>query len=152
MVRHVWVPTQQGKERTLIEGKKEIGKLIINRVHGFSSAESLPGKKRSFSSSCWTLLLLQSVSAPHSGLPILFNWSFCSFFFPFSSRSLSESITDQKSGFLVSSAFFVPQCQERPFLGVVSHVGEKVHRLETCWGHIQVTRRDRRENSQALFI
>jgi len=27
-----------------------------NRVHGFSLAESLPGKKRSLSSSCWAQL------------------------------------------------------------------------------------------------
>ena len=41
------------------------------RVRGFLLAESLPGKKRSLSFSCWALLSLQGVRAPPSGPPTL---------------------------------------------------------------------------------
>lgn len=57
-------------------GKKEVGKAVVNKVHGFSLDETLPGIKRSLSSH-WTLLLLQSVRAPPSGRSTLFNWGFC---------------------------------------------------------------------------
>lgn len=53
-------------------GKKEVGKAVVNKVHGFSLDETLPGIKRSLSSH-WTLLLLQSVRAPPSGRSTLFN-------------------------------------------------------------------------------
>ena len=45
---------------------------------------------------------------PLSGLPVLFNWGFSLlnfYIFPFWSQSFSESITDQKSGFLISATF-----------------------------------------------
>ena len=37
------------------------------------------------------------------------------------------------------------QCQEGPFLGVVSHVRVKVHSLEAYWSHIRVTSRGKRD-------
>lgn len=53
--------------------KKEIGRSIANRVHGFSWAESLPGKER-LSSSSWAMLLSQGVGAPPSALLTWLNW------------------------------------------------------------------------------
>ena len=50
-------------------GEKEVGRTIVNRVLGFSLVEeSLSGKKRSHSSSCWALLLLKGLRAPPSDL------------------------------------------------------------------------------------
>ena len=46
---------------------------------------------------------------------------------------------------------FVPQCQKRPFLGVVFNDGGKAYTLETYWGHIWVTRKGRRDNSEATY-
>ena len=43
--------------------------LSKQRVHGFSLAESLPGKR--FSSSCWALLSSQGMRAPPSGLSLM---------------------------------------------------------------------------------
>ena len=37
-------------------GEKEFGRAILYRLHSFSLAESLPGKKRNLSSSCCVLL------------------------------------------------------------------------------------------------
>lgn len=34
------------KESTFMEGKKEVGRATVNRVHGVSLAEFLTGKKR----------------------------------------------------------------------------------------------------------
>ena len=64
--------------------KREKGKWESywkQRVHDFSLAKSLSGKKNSFSSSSWALLSFYGRRAPHSGLPTLFNWVFCSKFF-----------------------------------------------------------------------
>lgn len=41
---YLHVPTQQGKENYR---EKEAGRAPVNRAHGFSLAEFLPGKKRS---------------------------------------------------------------------------------------------------------
>ena len=51
------VPKCQGKEKAFTEGEKEVRRAGVNGVHGFSLAESLPGKKGSLSSSCGPLLL-----------------------------------------------------------------------------------------------
>ena len=53
-------------------GENEVGRALVNRVYGFSLAQSLPGKK-SLSSSCAALLSSQGVRAPASGLPTLFH-------------------------------------------------------------------------------
>ena len=45
------------------------------RFYSFSLTESLPGKKRSLSSS-WTLIWSQGMRGPCSSLLILFNWGF----------------------------------------------------------------------------
>ena len=50
--------------------EREAGSAKVNKE---TTIESLPGKKRSHSSSCWALLLSQSIRAPSSGLPALFN-------------------------------------------------------------------------------
>ena len=70
---------------------------------------------------------------------------------PFYSRSFSENITDQQSGFQFQW-LLIPHCQERPFLGVVSYMRGKMHRLKTYQGHIQAIRKVRRENSHVPFI
>ena len=46
MVNHVQIPKQQKKNNNFIERKRN-----ISRVHGFSLADSLPGMKKSLSSS-----------------------------------------------------------------------------------------------------
>ena len=77
MASDVQVPTQQGRN-TFIEEKRELGGLHSKqRVHSFSLAEFLPGKERTVSSSCRTLLPSQSLKVPPSGHPTLFNWGFC---------------------------------------------------------------------------
>ena len=48
---------------------------------------------------------------------------------------------------------FVPQYQEGPFVSVLSHIRGKVHRWETYWSGIYVTRRGRRETlSGTLYL
>ena len=42
--------------RTFYTEEKEVERALVDRVRGFSLAESLPGKRRSISSSCWVLL------------------------------------------------------------------------------------------------
>lgn len=69
---------------------------------------------------------------------------------PFLSTSFSERIT-WKCPVSPFSIFFVLQCQEGHFLGVVSNISRKVHRLETYWKYIRVVR-SRRKNSQMPFI
>ena len=60
------VPKRQGKKDAFIgREEKEVGKAIVNRVHGFSLAESLPGKKSRLSS-CWVQLPLQGMRTPPS--------------------------------------------------------------------------------------
>ena len=48
----IQIPTQQGKKNSFIEGEIKVGRATLNRVHGFSLSESLPGK-RNVSSFCW---------------------------------------------------------------------------------------------------
>ena len=50
-----------------------------HRVHGFSLAESLPGKN-SLSYLCWTLFLSQGITASLSGLTYLIEISVIKFF------------------------------------------------------------------------
>ena len=50
--------------------------LSKQRVHGFSLAESPPGKK-SLSSPCWAPLSSQGLRTHQFGLPSLFHWDFC---------------------------------------------------------------------------
>ena len=63
------------KGATFTKGKRKLGGLSQQRVHGFSLAESPPGK--SLSSPCWALLSSQGVTTPQFGLPTLFHWDFC---------------------------------------------------------------------------
>ena len=74
----VRVPTWQEKENTFTEGKRKL--TGQQRVHGSSLAESLPGMKRSLSSSCWALLWSQGVRTPSSGLSTIFEVSVHWFF------------------------------------------------------------------------
>ena len=75
MVSHVQVSTWQAKENDFIGGKEDWEDYSKQKVYGFSLAESLPGKKRSLSSSCWALLSPQC-KIPPSDLPTLFNRGF----------------------------------------------------------------------------
>lgn len=45
LVSYVLVPMRQREKNTFIERKRKLGRAIVNRVHGFSSTESLPGKE-----------------------------------------------------------------------------------------------------------
>lgn len=119
----------------------------------FLLAESLPRKRGVF------LLLFRlslSIITGHKEFPhlvmllnlieifiLLFNFSFLS-------TSFSERIT-WKCPVSPFSIFLFFQCQEEHFLGVVSTCSRKVHRLETYWKYIRVTR-SRRKNSQMPFI
>ena len=67
---------------------------------------------------------------------------------PFWSRSLSETVPDQSQVFCFQG-HFVSKCQMD--LDVVPLVKRKVNRLETYWGHIQVTKWGRSENSEICF-
>ena len=40
---------KQNKAKALYRGENKVGRAVESRVHGFSMAESLPGKKRSLS-------------------------------------------------------------------------------------------------------
>ena len=53
IVSHMPVPS--GKGRTLLQRGKETGKIVVNRVHGFSLAESLPGKESSSDGLCYSI-------------------------------------------------------------------------------------------------
>ena len=53
-------------------GKKEGGRDLVNRVHGFLLAESLPGRKKTFFL-LLAQLLSQGMITPPAGLPTLFN-------------------------------------------------------------------------------
>ena len=61
MASHVQFSHMAREGDHLYRGEKEVGRAVVNRVHDFSLAESLPGK-RSLSSSCWVLLLSQGMS------------------------------------------------------------------------------------------
>ena len=72
-------PYGKGEKKSFY--KREKGKWEIywkQRVHDFSLAQSLSGKKSSFSSSSWARLSSQGRRAPHSGPSALSNWVFCS--------------------------------------------------------------------------
>ena len=71
---HMQSPSWQGKENTFIGCKRIWEGCSKQRVHSFSLAESLPGKKRSLSPSCWVLLSLQGMRVSYSDLPVLFSW------------------------------------------------------------------------------
>ena len=60
------VLTRQEKENFI--GGKEVGKAMVNQVHGFSLAESLPGKKRGV----FLFLLGSAVITGHESSPF---WS-----------------------------------------------------------------------------
>lgn len=62
------------REEQLYKGEKEVGKDLVNRVHGISLAESLTGRKRSLSSS-WALLSGHEKSP--SNLPVLCHCGLC---------------------------------------------------------------------------
>ena len=58
--------TRKGKH--FYRGERKSRGYSQKRVCGFSLAESLPGKKRSASSSCWALIWSQVMRVPPSGL------------------------------------------------------------------------------------
>ena len=64
-------PTYQGKESVFLEGKGRWEGSSKRGVHGFSLAESSPGKKSSLSSSYSALLWLHGQRALPSGLRTL---------------------------------------------------------------------------------
>ena len=138
------IPPQQGKENAFIQEKTKLQGYSTQRVHGFSLTKSLPGKKRSLSSSCWYLLLLQGMRAPFLVFWIcLIEVSVYWFFtYPYFNQDLSLKASLIKGRVFWFQQFFVSQCQEGPFLGVVSHAGGKVHKLETYSGHVPVTKRE----------
>lgn len=68
-----------GEGEHYYQKEKDVGRALVNKVTGFSFAQSLIGKK-SLSSFYWTLLSWQRVRTPCSGLPIPFNWGFCLIF------------------------------------------------------------------------
>lgn len=81
MTSPVQVPVGQGKKITFYRDEEEVGRPTVNKdsmafhwlsCNHLSLAELLPGKKREFSSSCWTLSL-QDMRASPSGLPALFS-------------------------------------------------------------------------------
>ena len=70
----------QRKGQHFNEKERELGEqlpLVKKKAHGSSLAESLPGKKRGFSSSSWALLSSQDRRVSPSCLSTLFNWGFC---------------------------------------------------------------------------
>ena len=73
----VWLATCKfsvWQGNSFIEGKGSWEGCSKETVYGFSLAESL-SERRSLSSSSWTLVLLQGVSASPSGLPALIEFS-----------------------------------------------------------------------------
>ena len=104
MVSHMQIPSQQGKENPFIDRKGSWEGYSKQRVHGFSLAESLSGKKRSLSSSCWALLSSQSMGAPLPGLLILFHCGFCSFFT--TEATLGSKLQQKMNKIIFSPLFF----------------------------------------------
>lgn len=70
------VLTYKGRRTLLQRGKGSLEDYSKQRVQGFSLAESLLGKKRDLSSSCWALLSLQ-----HMRALILVFWIYLRFLF-----------------------------------------------------------------------
>ena len=95
-------------------------------VHGFSLTESLTGKKRSLSSSCWFLQLWQDIGTPPSGLPPQFSWGFCLLIlcFPLLTKIFLWKHLWSRVVFSSLSPF-VPWYQEGTFLGKMSHAKGK---------------------------
>ena len=130
-------PSMAREGEHIYRGEKEVGRAIVNRVHGFSLAESSPGRKRSLSFSCCALLSSQGMRALPSGLPTLFNWGFCLlifYIFPLLIKIFLWSTTDQVSGFLVSVAF----CPLMPG-GAFAGCGVSHWRESTGWKPIEIT-------------
>ena len=123
------VPLHGKGRRMLYRVEKEVGRTIVNKVSKAFQWLSTCQGRTGLSSSCWALLSLQGVRTPPSGLPaLLIEVSVFKFFTfpPFWSRSFSESIPDQESGFLVSVAF-CPAIPGKIFPGCsVSHCTESV--------------------------
>ena len=106
-------------------------------------------------SAFWRVDTLPITTKWNSRLPIFQKPVGCSFqclgwlgFFPFDQYL---SLPDQSQIFRFHWPFD-PQCQEGPFLGEILLVRSKVHGLKTYWGHIWVTSRCRKDNTEALFI
>jgi hypothetical protein len=57
-------PPTARKGKHFYREEKEAGRVITNKVHGCSLAESLPGKKRRCSPSCWAWLTSQGKLSP----------------------------------------------------------------------------------------
>ena len=124
------IPTQEGEERSFIG---EIGEgTLVNKE--FMTFHWLSWCQETI------FLLLYGLCYCYMEREICllaprlyFNWGFCFliFTFPHFDQDLSVKVSLIKSQVFQLLWLFVPQCQEEPLLGVVSHVGGKVHRLET---------------------
>ena len=117
----VQVPIEQRTENTFTECKqKNWG------VHDFSSTESMTGKKKSLSSSCWFLLLWQDLGAALSGLPPQFGWGFCLLILCFPLLIKIFLWKHLWSRVMFSSLNpFVPWNKEGNFLGTMCHAKGK---------------------------
>ena len=122
---------------------------VLTVSHWLSSCQARRG---SLSSSCWAFW--SNLRALLLASQLYFNWSFSSLIFTLlpTDRDLSlKTLLIKSQIFQFKQLFATPpkspksQCQEGPFLGVVSHVRVKVHSLEAYWSHNRVTSRDKRD-------
>ena len=91
-----------------------------------SLTESMTGKKKSLSSSCWFLLLWQDLGAALSGLPPQFGWGFCLLILCFPLLIKIFLWKHLWSRVMFSSVNpFVPWYQEGNFLGTMCHAKGK---------------------------
>ena len=121
----------------------------------FSLAELLPGKKRKsfpFLEGYAIVIGHESSSFWSSGSILIEGDLFNNFTFP----SFDQGLSQKQQGSRVWFYGFKSFCPSMPGRTIprysVSHVEGERHRLVTYWGHIQVTMRGRKENSQALSI
>ena len=108
---------RQGKENTFIE--RNVGRTVVKESMAFQWLCPCQERRGVFLLPVGLCYCYRVLGAPLSGLPTLFNWGFCLLIFnisPFWSRSFSESIFYQESGFLVSVAF-CPSMPGRTFPG-----------------------------------
>lgn len=111
-----------GEEAYFNKEKEAGGVYSKQRIHGFSLAECLLGKKKSLSSSCLALLWSQGMSALPSGLPALFNWGFCLMFYIslFWLRAFSSLVAQGES--CESKSLFLRVCWHKDWLAVPDRV------------------------------
>ena len=119
-----------------------------------SFAELLPGKKTEVFFLLGSAIILGHESSPfRSPDSTYLRFLFVNFLhFTFLNKPILGKHCWSRVRFSVVSAAYFLQCQKENSLGIVSHIGGKVNRLETYWGHIQVTWRDRRENAKFFSL